>query len=1015
MTIRIIFLLIWGLVTTTAYRAEAQCSPDTQAPIAVCDASLVILIDPGQTDTLFAHQLNEMSTDNCSAPEDLQLRIEGVPFSSAPPTTTFLVFDESDVGEHTVSLWVTDQAGNSTPCWGMVTVLLGGCNPLALPVCTDQITLNIPAGETVELAPDDVLEGTGYCENFSMQLNPPSSPLLHLTLNSSHTGTHTVQVTNTTTGISCWASLFVNPGNCTDLIPPVCIAPADTTITGEDWLALLIDPFDYPALNAHFGAALGWDDCGLDTITETSSLTFDQCNALLSISRHFVAVDNAGNTSAPAVQTIHIRYTYLIHIPQDHLPGDAVLEELTLSQTEGLLIGLTHYDEEVDWNCDSLPDEVRRTWLVSDECRTDISPQDPTVLELPRLDRNADGFVGDGYVISAQADSLYVLDNGEPGQPIGPYTGFFSYTQTIRYNDNDTTALAVAGEVFHDLLGNCSADPDDPRLAGWRVIATGQSTGRLYTAVSSATGLYEILGICPEDTQVELRLDVPFNYGLSCPTTWMVNIPPGMPGVQHIPVQLEQDCPLMQVDLAAPFLRRCFPNGYTVGYCNYSSQAIADVQVEVSLDPFMTFSSSELPATALGDNLFRFDIGHLQAGECGSFQLHFELDCEAVLGQTHCSTARILPDTLCPQLAEWSGANIEVEGNCEGDSVRLLIRNTGTGDMTEPLHFIVVEDVIMYMQDQFQLNSGQEFALAPIPAEGQTWHIQAEQVPAHPYPGSVAVTVEGCNGLLTTGLANIFPTQNPNPFIAVDCQENIGAFDPNDKAARPLGYGPERFIQPDTDLEYLIRFQNTGTDTAFTVVILDTLSQWLDPASVRPGAASHPFTFEVLDETVLRFTFSDILLPDSSSNEAASQGFVKFLVKQQPALDEGIRLENRAAIYFDFNEPIITNTEFHTISRDFIQVISNNTHNPTAGWDPLTVFPNPSAGEVTFRLPPGAPDAAAFLLHDQLGRVVSQGTFGEGTFSLQRAGLAPGMYFYRIGINGQLLYSGKLIYVNGRP
>ena len=183
----------------------------------------------------------------------------------------------------------------------------------------------------------------------------------------------------------------------------------------------------------------------------------------------------------------------------------------------------------------------------------------------------------------------------------------------------------------------------------------------------------------------------------------------------------------------------------------------------------------------------------------------------------------------------------------------------------------------------------------------------------------------------------------------------------------------------------------------------------------RPGAASHPFTFEVLDEAVLRFTFSDILLPDSSANEAASQGFVKFLVKQRPALDEGLRLENRAAIYFDFNEPIITNPAFHTISRDFIQVISDNTHNPTAGWGPLAVFPNPSAGEVTFRLPPGAPDAAAFLLYDQLGRVVSQGAFGEGTFRLQRGGLAPGLYFYRIGINGQLRYSGKLIYVNGRP
>ncbi|MBX2928972.1 MAG: T9SS type A sorting domain-containing protein [Saprospiraceae bacterium] len=1101
-------------MSATTYRAGAQCSPDTEAPTVACVPNIDILINPGQTDTLFAYQINAMSTDNCDAPDQLQLRIERQPFSGSLPTATFLVFDESDVGVHIVSLWVTDQAGNSNQCWSMVTVLPGDCiNPLFFPVCIDSVTVVIPAGETVEIYPWELLADGNQCPGISLSLDQSPIQLPYLSLNASLAGTHTVQVTNTANGVSCWVYLTVNPGNCSgdteppiavcdafitaqlglhgpdltyieaqqlnegstdnctgneqlrfaiegaampsatmpsatslaftalgtyptvwlwvadeagntnvcftevtivepqcspDLTPPVCTAPADTTIAGEDWLALLINPFDYPALNVHFGAATGWDACGLDTILQTSFVTYNLCNAMLSIRRSFVAVDAAGNTSEPAVQMIHIRYTYFINIPQDYLPGDVVLEELTLTQTDGLVIGVAYNDEAFDFNCDSIPDLIRRTWLLADWCRVDISPQDPPVIELPRLDRNGDGVPGDGYAISTQMDDLYLLENGEPGQLIGPNTGFFSYTQVIRYNYNDTTTLAVAGQVFHDVTDNCSADPIDPPLAGWRVIATGQSTGRTYSALSNANGLYEILGICPEDTELELRLDVPFNYGQSCPTTWTVNVPLGMPAVQNIPVQLEAECPLMRADLTAPFLRRCFPNTYTVSYCNYSNQTIEDVQVEVLLDPLMEFSGSEIPATDLGNNVFSFSIGNLEAGACGNFSIDFLLSCDAELGQTHCSTARILPDTLCPQLSEWSGANIEVEGFCEGDSVYLLIKNTGPGNMTEPLHFIVVEDVIMYMQDEFQINSGQIHPLPPIPAGGQTWRLEAEQVPAHPYPGNVAVAVEGCNGINMTGLVNIFPMENPNPFIAVDCQENIGSFDPNDKTAAPAGYGQEHFIRPDTEIEYLIRFQNTGTDTAFRVVILDTLSQWLNPKSVRPGAASHPFNFEILHGEVLRFTFDNILLPDSTTNEPASQGFVKFSVKQEPNLNEGTRIENTASIYFDFNEPIHTNTVFHTIGNDFIRVVSDTRNNP-AGLGPLKVFPNPAAEDVTFLLPPDAPDAAAFLLYDRLGRVVSQGAFQGGTFRFQRGAFASGVYFYRIEMNGRMLYSGKVL------
>ncbi|MEL6141909.1 MAG: hypothetical protein AAFU67_09855, partial [Bacteroidota bacterium] len=58
----------------------------------------------------------------------------------------------------------------------------------------------------------------------------------------------------------------------------------------------------------------------------------------------------------------------------------------------------------------------------------------------------------------------------------------------------------------------------------------------------------------------------------------------------------------------------------------------------------------------------------------------------------------------------------------------------------------------------------------------------------------------------------------------VACVENGGSYDPNAKVAYPTGYGERHYIEEGTKLTYDIYFQNTGTDTAFTVIIRDTLA-----------------------------------------------------------------------------------------------------------------------------------------------------------------------------------------------
>lgn len=142
-----------------------------------------------------------------------------------------------------------------------------------------------------------------------------------------------------------------------------------------------------------------------------------------------------------------------------------------------------------------------------------------------------------------------------------------------------------------------------------------------------------------------------------------------------------------------------------------------------------------------------------------------------------------------------------------------------------------------------------------------------------------------------------------------------GSYDPNDKTPSPMGEGQIGLLPfGQEELGFLVRFQNTGTDTAFTVVIRDTLDQSIDLDQIVPGPSSHPYELSVLGDNVLEFTFNDILLPDSTTNLIASNGFVFYDVYLSKDLPIGTTINNSAAIYFDYNQPIITNTTVNTIA-----------------------------------------------------------------------------------------------------
>lgn len=466
----------------------------------------------------------------------------------------------------------------------------------------------------------------------------------------------------------------------------------------------------------------------------------------------------------------------------------------------------------------------------------------------------------------------------------------------------------ITGNVYGDLDFDCQIDTSDLDLKLWEIIAQGNQNFKTFSdyegnyCLQVDTGIYE-LSIIPKN-----------DFWLNCDTTVVEfnNFFDTLSNIDLITSAITP-CSFVEVDVGFGFLRRCFSNSVKVQYCNQGTFAEENTMVELHLDPYLDVDSTSVPIVNQEDTTLFFDVGFLEIGECGSFTIQVTPNCDdTVLGQEHCINAHVFPDTLCvPQDSLWSGANVVVEAICLGDSVLFNIINRGVAPTKDDLAYIViVDDIIVSRSEMFSLAAGDTLQFVEF-EPGSTITVIADQEPFHPAGNQVGLEAF-CAGTDFDFISS-FNQFDDDPFTDMVCVENRGSYDPNDKAAIPLGSGPEHFIPANQELEYKIRFQNTGTDTAFTVVIRDTISNLLDMSTFESGISSHDYVLDIEEENILVFTFNNILLPDSTVNWTASNGFVEFKISPIAEVVPDDKIENSAAIFFDFNEPIITNTVLRTI------------------------------------------------------------------------------------------------------
>ena len=236
--------------------------------------------------------------------------------------------------------------------------------------------------------------------------------------------------------------------------------------------------------------------------------------------------------------------------------------------------------------------------------------------------------------------------------------------------------------------------------------------------------------------------------------------------------------------------------------------------------------------------------------------------------------------------------------------------------------------------------------------------------------------VAGADACFTTIITPSTPDINPYDDTLTACFTIVHSWDPNSKTVTPTSLGENADW-----LTYTIQFQNTGTDTAYNVVVRDTLSPYVDASSFQYIASDHKPLIQLTGNAIL-FSFPQINLVDSATNPPLSTGWMQYKVKSKPNLPTGTQINNTAYIYFDINPAIVTNTATSSVGVNSIVPLSSSST--------IHLYPNPNRG--SFTLVTYGSISSDYTISDMLGHIISHSTITSDSQPIDLPEASEGVY-----------------------
>jgi hypothetical protein len=258
----------------------------------------------------------------------------------------------------------------------------------------------------------------------------------------------------------------------------------------------------------------------------------------------------------------------------------------------------------------------------------------------------------------------------------------------------------------------------------------------------------------------------------------------------------------------------------------------------------------------------------------------------------------------------------------------------------------------------------------------------------------------------------IFTNATINPSVGVDMvpsnnssmtyQYIFGSFDPNDiteSHGRDIVFAD--FSAQDY-LYYTIRFENTGNGNAVNIQVDNTLDVKLDETTMEMVSSSHDYVMDRMGSAV-NWKFANIQLPPSVAETTTGKGYIMYKIKPKPGYAIGDIIPNSAAIYFDFNPAIITNT-FNTEFTAPLGIVDFES-------DEFVVYPNPASEKITVQLKNKNDGITLIQIYDQLGRIIQTERFSNAlsTGIIELNNLSKGIYFIEVTSQNNLIGRKKMM------
>ncbi len=566
------------------------------------------------------------------------------------------------------------------------------------------------------------------------------------------------------------------------------------------------------------------------------------------------------------------------------------------------------------------------------------------------------------------AQTSHELDNGKIA--IGGFFTNYNLNPRSRiaivqgdqlYVTDTNTVNIIRGKIFVNVDNNCEQSSAE-QIQQYKIVKAEPGP---YWGNTFSTGKYEI----KVDTgtyqiqQVKSSLEQLLETQFCPPNSAPYNVQFSQLGDTISNLDFSntvQSCPILKIEVSSNRRRRCFRNHTYVTVSNSGTSPSYNVKAYLKLPHLVNLiSASESFSFLTPDSVYVFSIDSVIPNQIKIIHIIDSVSCvPGVMGIEQCTKVWATPKNTCVlSNSGWDGVDLVTTGQCSNFVPYFKIKNNGAS-MTSSRNYLVFADSLLVETNSFTLNAGDSLMLAIAGANpNAVVRIEVPQSNNHPFSSFASATAP-CS--LIPRPTGFFAESDEDPIVSTHCLPILDSYDPNDKLVYPRGSTANGNVSPGKYFHYTIRFQNTGNDTAYKVVVIDSLDAGLDPSSFELISSSHPYTFSISGKgnPVLKWKFNNIMLPDSHVNAAASNGFVSFRIRPFATAALGTRIENNADIYFDFNDPIRTNTTVNTLFIptvtpnviDSVQVVTE-TKKQMASNALIQIYPNPTKGKISVKSP----------------------------------------------------------------